>query len=87
MFLCILFLVELEFEKCWFLRRGEKERTNNKLDPHMASEPGFEPGPHWWGGKEKKERHGVGVNLIVCFGVLDRAKVCCTRRPGYPKVI
>ena len=27
---------------------GEKERTNNKLNPHMASTPGFEPGPHWW---------------------------------------
>ena len=26
-----------------------KERTNNKLNPHMASMPGFEPGPHWWG--------------------------------------
>ena len=25
-----------------------KERTNNKLNPHMASTPGFEPGPHWW---------------------------------------
>ena len=45
--------------KCWFLRRGEnqsiwenplgaRERTNNKLNPHMASTPGFEPGPHWW---------------------------------------
>ena len=27
---------------------GAKERTNNKLNPHMASTPGFEPGPHWW---------------------------------------
>ena len=29
-----------------------KERTKNKLNPHMASTPGFEPGPtpgpHWW---------------------------------------
>ena len=26
-----------------------RERTNNKLNPHMASIPGFEPGPHhWW---------------------------------------
>ena len=24
-----------------------RERTN-KLDPHMASNPGFKPGPHWW---------------------------------------
>ena len=27
---------------------GAKERTNNKLDPHMASTPGFEPEQHWW---------------------------------------
>ena len=27
---------------------GAKERTNNKLNPHMVSTPGFEPGPHWW---------------------------------------
>ena len=24
-----------------------RERTN-KLNPHMASTVGFEPGPHWW---------------------------------------
>ena len=27
---------------------GVKERTNNKLNPHMALTPGFEPGPHLW---------------------------------------
>ena len=27
---------------------GARERTNNKLNPHMASTPGFEPRPHWW---------------------------------------
>ena len=26
-----------------------KERTNNKLNPHMTPGPGIEPGPHWWG--------------------------------------
>ena len=25
-----------------------KDRTNNKLNPHMAPGPGIEPGPHWW---------------------------------------
>ena len=45
--------------KCWFLKRGEtgvpggkplgaRERTNNKLNPHMTSTPGFEPRSHWW---------------------------------------
>ena len=24
-----------------------REITNNKLNPHMASKPGFEPEPHW----------------------------------------
>ena len=27
---------------------GARERTNNKLNRHMASTPGFEPGLHWW---------------------------------------
>ena len=27
---------------------GNKERNYNKLNPHMASMPGFDPGPHWW---------------------------------------
>jgi len=42
--------IELEFENCWFLRRGEtgvprekplraEKRTNNKLNPHMTLGP------------------------------------------------
>ena len=27
---------------------GARERTNNKLNPHMASTLEFEPVPHWW---------------------------------------
>ena len=27
---------------------GGRERTNSKLNPHMAWTPGVEPGPHWW---------------------------------------
>ena len=53
------FLVELTFGHVgfWGGRKtgvpGEKplrakERTNNKLNPHMAPTPGFEPVPHWW---------------------------------------
>ena len=45
--------------KCWCLGEektgvpgekplGAKGKTNNKLNPHMASKQGFEPGPHWW---------------------------------------
>ena len=53
------FLTELEFGNVGFCGDGKngvpgekplgaKERTNNKLNPHMASTPGFESGPHWW---------------------------------------
>ena len=53
------FLVELEFENVGFWGEGKtgvlgekplgaRERTNNKLNPHMSSTPRFEPGPHWW---------------------------------------
>ena len=53
------FLVELEFGNVGFWGEGKtgvpgekplgtRERTNNKLNPHMASTPGFEPGPPWW---------------------------------------
>ena len=54
-----MFQIELEFESVGFWGEGKtgvpgekpveaKERTNNKLNPHMASTTGFEPGPHWW---------------------------------------
>ena len=26
----------------------QRRETNNKLNPYMASTPGFETGPHWW---------------------------------------
>ena len=53
--------IELEFGKCWFLRRGETRSTRRKisrrrvenqqqikLNPHMTPRPGIEPVPHWW---------------------------------------
>ena len=53
------FQIELEFESVGFQGErktgvpgekplGARERTNNKLNLHMVSTPGFEPGPHWW---------------------------------------
>ena len=50
------FQIELEFGSVGFWRKGKnrrkplgaKERTNKKPNPHMASTPGFESGPHWW---------------------------------------
>ena len=54
-----MYLVELEFRNVGFWREaktgvpgekplGVRERTNNKLNPYMASTPGVKPGPHWW---------------------------------------
>ena len=54
-----VFQIELEFGSVCFYGEGKtgvpgekplvaKERTNNKLNPHMASTLGFEPGSHWW---------------------------------------
>ena len=53
------FQIELEFGSVGFLGEGKigvpgdkplgaTERTNNKLNPHIASTPRVEPGPHWW---------------------------------------
>ena len=53
------FQIELEFESVGFKGEGKtevsgekplgvREKTNNKLNPHMASTLGFEPGPHCW---------------------------------------
>ena len=54
-----MYLVELEFGNVGFWGEGKtgvpgekppgvRERTNNKLNPYMASTPGVKPGPHWW---------------------------------------
>ena len=73
------FLVELEFGNIGFEERGKAEYPEKNLSEqgrepttnspsHMASTPGFEPGPHWWGAsaltialpllpKEKKRVH------------------------------
>ena len=53
------FRVELEFRNVGFCGEGKigvpgekplgvEKRTNNKLNPHMTSSPGIEPGSHWW---------------------------------------
>ena len=53
------FRIELEFRNVGFWGEGKtgvpgekplgaEKRTNNKLNSHMTSIPGIEPGPHWW---------------------------------------
>ena len=55
----LVFQIELEFRNVGFCGEGKtgvpgekplgaEKRTNNKLNPHMTSSPGIEPGPHWW---------------------------------------
>ena len=49
--------------ECWFFWReenqrtwrktvGARERTNNKLNPHVTPGWGIKPGPHWWEASE-----------------------------------
>ena len=56
---CRAFQIEVEFRNVGFCGEGKtgvpgekplgaEKRTNNKLNPHMTSSPGIEPGPHWW---------------------------------------
>ena len=57
--ICICeFQIELEFGSVGFYGEGKtgipgekplgaRERTNNKLNPHMELTPGFKPGSHW----------------------------------------
>ena len=39
-------LVFEERGKAEYPEKGARERTNNKVNSHLASTPGFEPGPH-----------------------------------------
>ena len=59
-FKCVrAFQIEVEFGSVGFCGKGKtgaarekplgaRDRTNNKLNPHVASTPRFEPKPHWW---------------------------------------
>ena len=57
--MCPCIVNRIGIRQCWFLRRGQnqssqrityqrKERTNNKLNPHMMPGLGIETGPYWW---------------------------------------
>ena len=73
-------LVELEFGHSGFWGEGKtgvpgekplgaKERTNNKLNPNMASMPEFEPGPHI-GGRQRLSPLHHPLLLLPCFFIL-----------------
>ena len=70
------FLMELEFGNVGFCGQGKtgvpgekplgaKERTNNKLSPHMASTPEFESGPHWWEASALTTAPSVAPHITV----------------------
>ena len=73
-----LFLIEVEFGNVGFWGEGKtgvpgekplgtKERTNNKLNPHMASTPGFEPGPHWWEASALTTGNSITLGMYRVF--------------------
>ena len=74
------FRIELEFRNVGFCGEGKtgvpgekplgaEKRTNNKLNPHMTSSPGIEPGPHWW----KASALTTAPSLLPCY------YYCCCR--------
>ena len=38
--------VKFPWDLYW--EKAKEVYFNNKPNPHAASTPGFEPGPHWW---------------------------------------
>ena len=92
------FLMELEFGYIGFWREGKsgvpgekplgaKERSKNKLKPHMASSPGFEPGPHWWAGRRALSllRHPLLPKLVLAGSksVNNACSIVCVRKAVY----
>ena len=52
---------------------GARERTNNKLNPHMVSTPGFEPWPHCW--EASALTHSHHTTLAPQGGVREKIKL------------
>ena len=70
------FQIELEFGSASFQGEGitgvpgeksvgGKERTKNKLNPHMASTPRFQPRPHWWGWVLSPLHNPCSLSILV----------------------
>ena len=66
---------QIRIWKCWFTGvPGEKplrarERTSNKLNPHMASITGSEPGPHWWEASNLTSSHHFAALAPCSFSL------------------
>ena len=76
--------IELEFRNVGFCGEGKtgvlgekplgaEKRTNNKLNPHMTSSPGIEPGPHWW----KASALTTAPSLLPLIVRREKKSGCC----------
>ena len=75
--------------KCWIWGEGKtgqpgekplgaRKTTNNKLNPQMASTPGFQPGPHWW----EASALTTAPPLLPHIGIEDIILLSCERGGG-----
>ena len=67
----------------WVSSKGEKpvgpEERTNKLIPHMASNPGNDPGPHWWRVNVLRNHCANAVPMLCqccCLFLIPQTEVC-----------
>ena len=50
---------------------GARERANNKLNPHMASTPGFELGPQWWEASALTTAPSLSPQMMYTYCIMN----------------
>ena len=71
---------------------GARERADNKLNPHMASTPGFELGPRWWEGSALTTAPSLSPQMMCTYSIMnvsfcsERTWDICTKCEVNPKV-
>ncbi|CAH3107947.1 unnamed protein product, partial [Porites lobata] len=63
---------------------GVKERANNKLNLHMLTTPGFEPGPHWWGSESSHHCTTLFLKRYFRLGMKIK-KASCSQKTQIKK--
>ncbi|CAH3172070.1 unnamed protein product [Porites lobata] len=48
-----------------------RERANNKLNPHMASTPGFELGPQWWEASALTTAPSLSPQMMYTYCIMN----------------
>ena len=90
------FRIELEFRNVGFCGEGKtgvprekplgaEKRTNNKLNPHMTSSPGIEPGPHWWKASALTTALTTAPSLLPLLNVTLHFRDSCVAASLHPK--